>query len=247
MSAASLRAADVVRREWWVVALALLVAIAAGLLLSSGTKATYVGKATIEIDAATVSRNPDLPSPTAVQQAALSEAARAAVSATTGVSATALSSDAKTALFGTPARQIVLQFTSSDRNEALLVADALRQEALLQANELGAAAITRARAFRDETLNAIAVMPQPDTITNPSERASVIYQRWNLNTQLTGFTASLDAIEKAYSAVSPATVSRQSALLSKAKTLAAAALLGLLLGLAVAAVREGLLLRRAHA
>jgi hypothetical protein len=244
MSPMSMKPADIVRREWWVVALAVVVSLALGAVIASQGGPGYVAKAAVDIDQGALSRSAGLATPDQVERAVGTEAARSSVAALTGTPVSKLAADTEVFIFGSPAKQVVVQYRSQDRNEALKVASAWQAEALKQANLLGSRELERVQALIDETTATLAAMPRLETVTEAAARADVAYQLWSLRTQLTGYNASMKSMRGAYSVSSAASVTRESVVAAETKTLAAAGLLGLVFGVAIAAVREGLMQRR---
>ncbi len=245
MSALSYRPADILRREWWVVAVAFAVAVAIGAVLASGGAATYSAKATVNIDSATVTRNPGLAPPNQVQLAVLSTDSKQAVAKAVGVNAGDLAT-VRVAVVGSPPTQLTLTYSSKDKDEAARVVKAMQSQALAAVPELSAREIARAQTLVAQTEAALRSMPATGSVSDPAKAADLAYQRWNVGVQLTGFKSNLDSLQQAYTPGPSVTVVRQSAVLSTGKTLAAAGLLGLALGVAIAGVREGLLYRRSR-
>lgn len=247
MSSTSFKAADIVRREWWVVGLAVLVALGVGLLLASQGAPQYVAKANVDIDQSALSRSAGLATPDQVERGLMTAEAKAKIAAASGVSASDISANGSVFISGSPAKEIVVQYRSTDRAQAQKVANAMQAEALRQANLIGAREIDRVQALIDETVSTLADMPKLDSVKDASQRANLAYQLWSLNTQLTGYKASIKTMQNAYAISSAASAARESVVAARTKTLAATLLLGVVLGVGVAAVREGLLLRRSRA
>ncbi len=247
MSAGRSRFNDVVRREWWVVALTLVVALVVGAIMALNAATSYTGSATVTVVPGTLTRFPALATSEQVLAAVTTDTFYEKAAAETNVAASTLKANTKSYLVGSPAKQLVVEYTGTDSAEAKRVALVLAGLVTKEAQALSATETDRMKVLVDETQAAIDKINSYKITGNPWESSDVVYKLWNAQTELTGYQANLAQMLGAYVAPTGSSVSEVSALSSSFKTLLASGLVGLVLGVAIAAVREALLLRRANA
>ncbi len=245
MSPERFRFADAVRREWWVVALAVVAALVVGVLLAQQSSTAYVASSSVRVNPGTLNRYPGLASPDQALAAVSSGAFYEAAAATAGVDAQELKANAKAYLVGSPVRELVFEYRAEDEATARKLAIALAGQGANAVAELNAIETDRVAALAQETRSAIDTI-SGTKVTDPWQSADLAEKLWTARTALLGYEASLAAMQAAYVPTGEASATREGALMASAQTVAAALLVGLVLGVAIAGVREALLLRRAN-
>jgi hypothetical protein len=247
VSAGNSRFRDVVRREWWIVVLTMVVALAIGVVASSRSTTAYVGSSSVNIASGALSRFPGLPSADQVVAATSAGAFLDAVAATTGVDVASLKANGKAYVVGRPVTRITLEFSAPDAETARKVALAMAAQTQAAALDLSAAETQRIRDLLDGTQKAMDEMGAVKLPANTWEYSDLTYKLWQVNSSLAGYRGQLSGMVGAYAASGDASAARTSAVTTAGKTLAVAGLVGLALGVALAALREGLLARQGRA
>jgi len=229
--------AGMVRRQWWLVVLTVAVGAGAGAAIASRATVTYTGSATIAIDTATVSRVSGLPLPETVLKDLATADFRSRVASDAGVSEQVVSSGLNTYTTGSPQDRLFVDFVSTDQAEARRVAGIARAAVISRVKELADPILSKGKSlvdFNQGALKDIRVM-KPDSAW---EQVDARYKLWDVERQ-----TALDATEykleaDTYSPLADVSVVEKSKTREVATDAVGAALIGLMLGLGLAWVRE---------
>ncbi len=228
-------------REWWVVVLcaaaAMLVAAVAGDRVAR--TASWEGRGTIAIDAVTVARNAGIPSADQVVTAAEGQRFQARVAHTLQLDPAELSEAMGVHTLDSPPRSLVVTLRGNDATATSAAVASLTAEVLDLADALGASAIGTQKARVQETEAALRDVRRlaegdDDRLTRLAASAAV----WEMRMSLLADREELRLLTDAYSWNGDAVLRRVPAAAGSGATVAAAGLIGLALGLAVAALRE---------
>ncbi len=230
--------AGLLRRQWWLIVISLVVAAIVGFVASSGQQTLYVGSATIVVDPATVSKGVGIPEAELLLKSIQSDAFREKVATNVGATAAELKADAKVYTTGTPQDRLVAEFTSPAEGRADAVAAALAGTIVAEAKSMGAVEIEKQRQIVQETSNAVAQL-EAFKGTNAWEQSDVAYKLWTLKKDLASAKATLALDENAYAYDGSSSVKVSGAAdQRRLATTGAAAFLGLIAGLGLAILRE---------
>lgn len=223
------------RRQWWIVALCVVVALAAGAALAYSAPTEYTATAVVRIDPSAVSRATGLPAADEVLRASKTDIRTKAL-ADSAMAGGKNAADVRFSAIGAPQTRVIVTATGSDENAAKSSAGAFAKATVAYAQD--AANIEIARQERKVALAKAALARMP-------ESAAVI-DRWTIEDSLADAQAGLDLLRDGYSfdgEVSAGAAARGSGLRG---TLSAALLLGAFLGMLLGGVREYLLRRKAE-
>lgn len=234
-------------RQWWLIALTVVVAAGVGFFATSGAQTEFTGRATVVIDSAVVSKGSGIPEAEPLLKNLQSDAFFASVAATAGMTPAELSSGAKIYTTGTPQDRLIAEFTSPDKVMAEKTAAVLAQAAVAEARAMGKVELDKQRAIVENTRAAIADL-EVFKGTSEWERTDVVFKVWQLKKDLASGEAALALAERAY-VFSGETSVAQTVTASKDRMSAAvaAAFVGIIVGLALALTRERLRLQAAGA
>lgn len=235
-----------VRREWWIVAIALVAALAAAVIVGGAPKTVYQVQATFRADTTLISKYKGVPLPDdVVRDVASSATARAAIAASAGVPVAQVSG-LRMSGFGNPQNRMLVTFSAPSQETALAVVRAADEAVLAYVNG-------RTSIERD---NYAAAVEQADTEIaslqatlgsaklDSYQRADLGYKLWQVQSARIAAKDVVDILSHIYElqAEPVATASSSShALESRA---AAALLAGLFVGLVIGGFREAWLRRR---
>jgi capsular polysaccharide biosynthesis protein len=226
----------VVRREWLVVTTVAVAAavVAAGLSLAARPKAV----ATTEVlcEQRTLVAYTGIPTADAVISSMHSHEANAAVAGKAGVQTAVVSAALRVAAVAAPLYGVGITVTLDDEAAAARIASAAASEAASRAAALDAAQIERYRARAELDAKALAVL-EPAAAAGPAN-ADLAFKLWTVRVAATDDTAASATLKDAYHAVGEVAVSRPSPLAKALQNMMAAAVVGLAIGLALAALRE---------
>lgn len=239
-------AAGIVRREWWVVAVAVAVAAAVALLAGGTAADVYVGRAQLAVDTNPNSRYRGVPTPDELQRAVGTAEVRSRLASAAGMDESDVAAGLSVSTGGNPQNTFAVEFRSGDEAEAEEAAGKLaagiREFVLDSASE----EIERRREeidYSHETADELERIGP--SLRDPWQRADNLYKVWVMRSQALMAENSLEALEAVYTLDPDVTVRRISGSTTSRRDLVGAALVGLVLGAAVAAGRELWLRRRA--
>lgn len=226
-----------IRRQWWLIVVAVVVATAVGFFATSGAKTEYTGRATVIIDSAVVSKGTGIPEAEPLLKNLQDADFFESVAAEAGMTPSELSSGSRVYTTGTPQDRLITEFTSSDASVAEKTAAILAKAAVAEARAMGKVEIDKQTAIVESTRAAIAELEafQGDDY----ERLDLSFKVWQLKKDLASGEASLILAERAYvydgntRVAQTVTASRE-----RVSAAAAAAFAGLIAGLALALMRE---------
>lgn len=232
-------AAAAARRQWLIVVLATLVALTAAYFASTGIEDVHTGTADVRIDISTQARVRGMPRPDDVIRAATNPGVREAVADALGVEVGEVAGSLSAVGKGNPQTLIVVSY-ESDTAEAAKAGASAGAEALVEwVHEAVAADIelkTKQVELTREALDGLVVWEG----ATPAEEQSTMQSRINTEIKLLDLENDLYITLNVYSydgEVSESVVTASSVM---QRNLVGAAVAGLVLGLILAALREGL-------
>lgn len=239
-----------VAREWWVVALAMAIAAAVAYLVVADRASApqYEARAVLAIDSVTAARYPGLPSPDQLVSALSADRFLDGASKLASVTPDEITSSMSVYTLGAPPSQLVVSFETTDSDRARSVVETLAAHVVDYARTLGTAPIGEQQERVRETEDALESI---EDLVRAARRSSDVslrllaeQTRWQMRMRLREDLALLRELEGTYAWNGAITVGRISLARSLAAPLGGAALLGLVAGVAVAALREAALRRR---
>jgi hypothetical protein len=236
--------ATAVKREWWVVAAAVVAALAValiGLAIAGPARNVYSGSATITLDIPTISQYPALPTPDEVLRRVASEDFRATVAKEAGVSTETLDVAMSTYSIGARQDRIVVVYRSSASTEAASRAEVIGRRVAAEARTMGAPEILKHRQLIRSTRSAIRQLERLQA--RSGRTGDSVTGLWLMGSSLAEQLLILDSLLSTYKYRDTTVAVTRSASSGTAEALGAAALLGLAAGIAIGAVREGLIRR----
>jgi hypothetical protein len=236
---------DIARRQWWLVLVTMVAAVAVAALVGAGGKATYQAQATFISDTSLSSRYKGMPIPDDVVRDVGTAQVRASIAASLGISAADVSS-LRLSGFGNPQNRLLVSVSSPDRARALAVVGAA--DAAVLDYVAGRTAVERAnfqQAVDDADASIVSVESAlASRSLSAYERADLEFKAWQMRQSRIAAKDSVDILSTVYTQQGAPTVSvapGSSALASRA---AAGALAGLFVGLLLAGLREWMRRRR---
>ncbi|MHB8925348.1 MAG: Wzz/FepE/Etk N-terminal domain-containing protein [Coriobacteriia bacterium] len=234
-----------VKRQWWIVALAIVAGLVAGYVLAMDQQTTYTARATLRVDSSTLARVSGLPGPERLLKAIGTDAFRDGLSSETDVPAADMKSSLTAFTVGSPAENFVLEYTSIDAGEAEKVAAAAAPAVRDEVRERGATELDRQAATIAETEAFLGVLAAVQVETE-WERADIAFRTWQARRELTDAVALQSTYERAYVLEGDTSVATSSASAKRLNDAAGAAVVAAAAGLGLALVRERLFLRGAR-
>ncbi|MBE0476637.1 MAG: hypothetical protein IBX62_06025 [Coriobacteriia bacterium] len=242
----------VVRRQWWVVALTIVVAVAVGYassLVADEPEPEYEGRARIVVEPKTLGKYYRLPQVDELLTDVSSEQFATRTAVETGIDERHLEAGLRVFSLKNPQTALVVAYRSSESSEALQVADEVAKRVVKRALALGQKEVDQTKREIRLTEKAIRQIEAMSIVADQSlrrpERAAAARDLWEMNLQLESLRDGLEKIMSAYSYSGGATVAQLPVIERRASGVAGAALAGLAAGMAVAAVREAYFRRRA--
>lgn len=228
---------SMLRRQWWLIAVTVVVAVVVGVLIASRTTTTYTGSATVAIDTATVSRVSGLPLPETLLKALTSADFRSLVASDAGVTTPVVAAGLNVYTTGSPQDRLFTEFKSADKAVAVRIAGVARSAAIAYERKLAAPILTKndllLAANRDALAEISVLKPKTDW-----ERSDMRYKVWSLKRQVALDDAECTLERNVYSPLGGVSVAEDSKTRAIAIDAVGAALIGLVLGLALAWFRE---------
>ncbi len=234
-----------VRREWWLVLVAALVAVGVGYLGTSGLETRYEGRAVLVIDTPTISRYKGLPTPDDLIREASGAKLRKELADRSGVTPTELGAGLRLSTVGSPQSRMVVTFTSDDEARARSAASAVASGIAEHSRELASDEIDKQRAqikLAEETIGALKEETEGAGLS-AWERTDSAFKEWTVTSALIDARNVLRILEDVYSYDGEVTLAEVSAATQRRSTLVGALAVGLALGLGVSAAREAFIRR----
>lgn len=232
--------AGLVRRQWWVILLTMLTAAGVGFLFTSGAETTTTAKSTIAVDAALIS-DTGMPGAAQVLREVTAGDFRADASRLTGVPEGELASGMRAYMVGSPVNSLFVEYTSKDAETATRVAKQLGDLAVATALDLGSLEIEKQRTFIEEAKRAVAALESAEGVS-PWENADIAFKNWQVKSQLKEAEGLFKAIRDTYVLKETLNTVVETGMRERLTTAVGAAIIGLVLGLGLAALRD----RRQH-
>lgn len=239
---------DAVRREWWIPLVTVAVAVVVGLIASSADPTPlYEAKAVIIVDAAILSKYPDLPRPDDVVGQISRDDFVSVVASESVLPSETIKANLRAFTQGTTQSQVAVTFRSADESVAttavVIAAKRLRAKAI----EMGGPEVYELGRRVEETERSLSAVRKVDNEAG-NDRGSqfeldLVATQWTMRMRLFEDRLELRKLQAAYfyngnvKAVDIAPVRRRGA------TVAGAIVLGLALGLVLAVFREALIMR----
>lgn len=230
-SAPSLDVLGAVRRQWWIVALAAVAAVAMAFAAALAATPVYTAVTAVRVDAPAINRTFGAPTPDDVVRASSAEL-RQRIKAAGGFSASEVT-QVRFATIGSPQTHIGITAKSATRAGAVRLANVAAQETVNYAHDSLAITIDTQAKQVAAAKAALAAMPP---------NASV-FDRWSVQSGLIDSEGTLASVTNIYSWDGQTAVSAESRSSVGRSTLAAALLLGLFIGVVIGGVREYLFRR----
>lgn len=236
------------RREWWIPVLVAVLAIAAALALASRPgKPLFEARAVIAIDASFLQKYPDLPRPDHMMQEAEKDGIVARVVEASGVSTEALRASLFVYTLDDPQTRLVVRFQSRDESQAAGVAAAMAQALVERAVEMGGAEIRALEQRIEDTEKSLTAVRRIDNQTSGRRDAQlsldIVSTQWQMRMKLYEDKLALRQMRSTYYYNGNVTTDDIAPARRRGASAATAAILGLALGLVLAALREAMLLR----
>jgi hypothetical protein len=234
-----------VRREWWIVLLAVVASVAIALAGGQARPPSYQAVATVVVNRPVLATSPAL----LYGDRLLSEVSSAEfyefAAEQSGIDAGEISSRLRTAATGKLQDNVSVQYSSADEGEAETGADESAKAVVAYAKRYGSTEIDRLKQIIAQSDTALARIEelQASIEGSPYEQADIEAQRLKLEQEATTNRAALQQIEQAYRYSGDVRVSLRTGS-RRVDMLAAAVLAGLVVGIAIGAVREYFLIRR---
>lgn len=238
-------AVSAVQRQWWIVAVVVLAAAIAGYVLAMDEETTYSARATLQVDSSILARVSGLPGPERLLKAVGARDFRSEIASRTGVDEATLETAMRAYIVGSPAESFVVEFSGTDETVARQVADAAAIATVEEVKRLGATELERQALNISET-KALLQSLESLRVTTDWERADIEFRRWQARRDLADLEALNSRYSRAYVYEGNVVVSKKSASSKQLEAVTGAALIGMVSGLALAALREHQYLRGVH-
>lgn len=237
-----------VRREWWVPVVVASLAVAVALVFANRPgKPLFEARAVIAIDASFLQKYPDLPRPDHVMQEAEKDGVVARVVGASGVTTEALRAGLSVYTLDDPQTRLVVRFQSRDESQAVGVATAMAQTLVQRAVEMGGAEIRALEQRIEDTERSLTAVRRIDNQTSGRRDAQlsldIVATQWQMRMKLYEDKLALRQMRSTYYYNGNVTSADIAPARRRGASAATAAVLGLALGLVLAALREAMLLR----
>ncbi|MBE0476155.1 MAG: hypothetical protein IBX62_03540 [Coriobacteriia bacterium] len=235
---------DAVRRQWWLVAVVTVAALAAAYLATRDARTTHTGTAQVAIAAAITAR-PGVVKPDDLVSEITGdgEEYRSIVASETGIPAEDLSSDMNAYTTGDPQAWLFVTYRADDEAEAERGAAAMARGVVTRGRELSTGEIDKARALMELTQRMVEEVERTEFLANQMRTQSEAdlaksQALYSLRLSLLNYTSAYQSVLDAYSWDGDVSVTSRPASKTLRDALAGAGFLGVMLGVALAAVRE---------
>jgi hypothetical protein len=238
----------VVRREWWVPLVVVLIGASLALAFASrpGTP-MYEAEAVIAIDSSFLQKYPDLPRPDHVMQEAQKDSVVARVAEASGVATEALKAGLAVYTLDDPQSRLVVRFRSRNESEAVQAATAAATVLAERAIEMGGAEIRALEQRIEDTDKSLTAVRAIDNRTSGRRTAElsldIVATQWQMRMKLYEDKLALRQMRSTYYYNGNVSAKDVAPARRRGSSVATASLLGLVLGLVAAAVREAMWLK----
>ncbi|MBN2404041.1 MAG: hypothetical protein JXE06_00510 [Coriobacteriia bacterium] len=225
-----------VRREWWLVVITTVAAVAVGIALVGRTPDVYRAEAVVHVDVKTIAKATGLPSPEQMSTATGSQEFINAVMDAVGTSRSELR-DIRTYTVGATVESLVVSVDAESEDLARRTAQKGAEMVVEAASEFAASDVASLEEKIALTEATIAVS-EAEGETTTWEDADIAYKRWELQSRLSEFQVLYSSYDDAYVYEDGVDIQSVSALASQSQTAAGAGFLGLFVGVVLGLVRE---------
>lgn len=235
--------ATAVKRQWWLVAVTVVAAIAVGYVVAAGAATTYTGTAELVINTSVITR-PGIAKPdqmiTEIQAA---PRFRSLAASETGLPETDFASDVGAYTVGDPQSALFVTYTAKDRKTAERAAKGLARAAVTRFRQLSETEITKSRLQLEETKRIYELTSRttfaPNELRSAAEgRLSKEQMLYNYRVSIINQEVGFDTINNVYTYDENVAVSDRPASEKLRNSLVGAGFIGFVLGIVLAAVRE---------
>lgn len=238
----------IVRREWWVpVAATLLAALLAFAFSSRPGTPLYEARAIISIDASFLQKYPDLPRPDHVMQEAAKDSVVSRVVEESGVPTDVVRAGLVVYTLNDPQDRLVVLFRSQDESQAVSIASAAAVVLAERAVEMGGAEIRALEQRIEDTERSLGAVRKIDNQTSGRRSAElsldIVATQWQMRMKLYEDKLALRQMRSTYYYNGNVASEDVAPARRRGSSVATAAVLGLVLGLVAAALREATTLR----
>ncbi len=232
---------EMLRREWWLIAAVLVIALAAAAAFKLGTKPTTDAITEVNCPQRLLTPYPSIPTEDILSASVLYPGSVAAIAKDAGTTTAKVTADLQVAYSPAPQYGVKLTATDKDASLATRISNAAAAETIAIARELQIVTIRSFSSRLQADTQALNVIQA--ALKSAPTNANLAFELWTVQTATANDQASVQSLQQAYTIAGPAALVAPS--LSKTlETYVAVGLLGLVLGLILAAAREGLLRRR---
>ncbi|HZL06163.1 MAG TPA: hypothetical protein VFE45_12235 [Coriobacteriia bacterium] len=237
-----------VRRQWWIpLVVALVAALAAGIVTSREPAPEFLARAVIVIDHSTLSKYPDLPRPDDMLKELAGDSLLGYVARATGVETDTVRASLDGYTLEDPQSQLVVTFESPTESVATSGAVTAATRVTERAADLSEKEIKALRQRVEETERALKAVRriklQAGKSAQPSLALDLIGTEWEMQLRLYEDRLQLRAIESSYYYNGNVRLGDVSPALRRWTTIAGAVVVGLLLGFVIAVYREAMFVR----
>ncbi len=236
------------RREWWVPVVVAALAVTAALAFASRPgKPLFEARAVIAIDASFLQKYPDLPRPDHMMQEAEKDGVVARVVEASGATTEALRASLSVYTLDDPQSRLVVRFQSRDESQAAGVVTAMARALVERAVEMGGAEIRALEQRIEDTEKSLTAVRRIDNQTSGRRDAQlsldIVATQWQMRMKLYEDKLALRQMRSTYYYNGNVATDDIAPARRRGASAATAAILGLALGVVLAALREAMLLR----
>ena len=231
------RTLAIVKRQWWIVAVVVVVALAVGWFTVAESDDIYTSSTIVSVDTAPSSRFRGMPVPDDLVRDVTGRL-REGISEASGVDASVLKSGLRATTSGDPQTRIIISLSASTKAASEAGAIAAAEAVIDVVQSAAAPEVEWRKAQITASEEALAALETTDGGATPWEESDTLFKRWTIETQLGDYRTALRSIEGVYSFDGEVSTSMVSGASVKRRNLVGVALVGLVLGLVLAAGRE---------
>ncbi len=240
-------AAGVLRRQWWIVAVAVAVAAVAGLAMGRAQGTKYEGTATLLVDYPATTRYKGVPQVDDILRQSSSSRMRERLARHAGIEVSKMAGGLRVSSTGNPPNRVVVTFVSSDKREARAVAESVADEIVSYARERTKVEIDGRESLilnARESEDRIEKLVAKGGLT-PDQQADNEFKLWMIRKDGIEANTLAKVLSSVYSLEGESSVAERAAASGLGGQMAGSLLVGAVLGLLIAAVREVLAVRGA--
>ncbi|MCE5203489.1 MAG: hypothetical protein LLG24_04670 [Actinomycetia bacterium] len=238
-----------VRREWWLPLVTAAAAVAIGLAVSAADPTPlYEGTSVIAVDTAVLSKYPDLPKPDDVVSHATSDEFLSVVASASAVPAQTVRAGLKVFTRGPTQGEIAVTFRSPDASKATSVTVVAARTLCDKAIDMGGPEVLAVQRLVEETERMLDEVRKVDNEAPASERDAayeleLASTQWAMHMRLFEDRLELRKLRASYFYNGNVATADIAPVRRRGATVAGAVVLGLVLGLVLAVLREAVLSR----